>query len=60
MNTNFQGKNMPKEKAPCKSLSTIMLDSVVKAKKSIILKHFWKNANTNQKRQKWKNFLLLF
>ena len=33
MNTNFQGKNMPKEKAPCKSLSTIMLDSVVKAKK---------------------------
>ena len=32
-NTNFQGKKMPKEKAPCKSLSIIMLDSVVKAKK---------------------------
>ena len=31
--TNFQGKNMPKEKAPCKSLSIIMLDSVIKAKK---------------------------
>ena len=33
VNTNFQGKKMPKEKAPCKSLSIIMLDSVVKAKK---------------------------
>ena len=30
---NFQGKKMPKEKAPCKSLSIIMLDSVIKAKK---------------------------
>ena len=32
-NTNFQGKEMPKEKVPCNSLSIIMLDSVVKAKK---------------------------
>ena len=31
--TNFQGKKIPKEKAPCKSLSIIMRDSVVKAKK---------------------------
>ena len=27
--TNFHGKNMPKEKALCKSLSIIMLDSVI-------------------------------
>ena len=33
VNTNFQSKKMPKEKAPCKCLSIIMLDSVVKAKK---------------------------
>ena len=33
MNTNFQGKKMPKEKAPCKSLLIIMLDSVVKVRK---------------------------
>ena len=33
VNTNFHGKKMPKEKVPCKSLSIIMLDSVVKAKK---------------------------
>ena len=33
MTANFQSKKMPKEKAPCKCLSTIMLDSVIKAKK---------------------------
>ena len=31
--TNFHRKKMPKEKEPCKSLSIIMLDSVIKAKK---------------------------
>ena len=30
---NFQGKGVSKEKAPCKCLSIIMLDSAVKAKK---------------------------
>ena len=33
MVTNFQSKNMPKEKSPGKCLSVIMLDSVIKAKK---------------------------
>ena len=33
MITNFQGKKMPKEKATCKCLSIIMLDSVIKANK---------------------------
>ena len=33
MITNFQGRKMPKEKTPCKCLSIIMLDSVIKAKK---------------------------
>ena len=50
VNTDFQDKNMPKEKAPCNFLSIIMLDSVIKAKKSIILKHSWKNANMSKKR----------
>ena len=31
--TNFHNKKMPKEKAPGKCLSIIMLDSVIKAKK---------------------------
>ena len=34
MITNFQDKKMPKEKAPCKCLSMIMLDSVIKANKN--------------------------
>ena len=34
VNTNFRGKKIPKEKSPCKSLSIIMLDSIVKAKKN--------------------------
>ena len=29
MNTNFQGKRVPKEDLPCECLSLIMLDSVV-------------------------------
>ena len=41
MITNFHNKKMPKEKAPCKCLSIIILDSVIKAnKKLIILKRF--------------------
>ena len=31
--TNFHDKKMPKEKVPCKCLSIIMLDSVIKANK---------------------------
>ena len=31
MITNFHNKEMPKEKAPCKCLSIIMIDSVIKA-----------------------------
>ena len=33
MNSNFQSKKIPKEEAPCKCLSIIKLDSVIKAKK---------------------------
>ena len=31
--TNFHNKKMPKEKAPCKCLSIVMIDSVIKANK---------------------------
>ena len=33
INTNFQGKKIPKEDAPYKSLSLIVLDSVIKVNK---------------------------
>ena len=45
VNTNFEGKKVPKENASHRCLSLIMLDSIVKVKESIILKYFWKNAN---------------
>ena len=35
MITNSHNKKMPKEKAPCKFLSIIMLDSVIKANKML-------------------------
>ena len=37
MVTNFQSKQIPKEKAPYKCLSIIMLDSVIKTKKKYYL-----------------------
>ena len=33
MVTNFHNKKIPEEKAPCKCLSIIMLDSVIKVNK---------------------------
>ena len=39
MITNFHNKNILKEKSPCKCLSIIMVDSVIRANKNIILKH---------------------
>ena len=39
MVTNFHNKKIPEEKAPCKCLSIIMLDSVIKVNKNIILRH---------------------
>ena len=45
VNTNFQGKKVPKENAPYKCLSLIMLDSVIRVSKNTIHKHFWKSVN---------------
>ena len=55
-NYKFSRQKMPIEKAPCKCLSIIMLDFVTKAKE---IKHFWKNTNMNQKRQKWRTLLMM-
>ena len=45
MITNFHNKNMSKEKALCKCLSIIMLDSVIRANKENYSQTLWKNAN---------------
>ena len=57
VNTNFQGKKMPKEKVPCKSLSIIMLDSVVKAKKKYYPQTFLEECKYEPKKIKMENFI---
>ena len=37
VNTNFQGKKMPKENASCKCLSLIILDSILRVNKRYYL-----------------------
>ena len=57
VNTNFQGKKMPKEKAPCKSLSIIMLDSVVKAKKKYYPQTLLEECKYELKKIKMENLI---
>ena len=53
----IHGKKMPKEKAPCKSLSIIMLDSVSKAKKKYYLQILLEECKCEQERIKIKNLI---
>ena len=57
MITNFQSKKMPKEKAPCKCLSIIMLDSVIKAKKKYYPQTLLEECKYEQKRIKIENLI---
>ena len=45
INKNFRGKKVPKENASYKCLSLIMSLMIIRVKKSITLKHYWKNSN---------------
>ena len=57
MITNFQSKKMPKEKAPCKSLLIIMLDSVIKAKKKYYPKALLEEWKYEQEEIKMENLV---
>ena len=57
MFTNFQGKKMPKEKAPCKCLSIIMLDSVIKANKKYFLQTLSEECKYEQEKIKMENLI---
>ena len=57
VNTNFQDKKMPKEKAPCNCLSIIMLDSVIKAKKKYYPQTLLEECKYEQKRIKMENLI---
>ena len=55
--TNFQNKEMPKEKAPCKCLLITMLDSVVKANKKYYPQTLLEECKYEQKNIKTKNYI---
>ena len=57
MITNFHNKKMPKEKVPCKSLSIIMLDSVIKANKKYYLQTFLEECKYMQEKIKTENYI---
>ena len=53
---NFQSKKMLKEKAPCKRLSIIMLDSVIKANKKYYLQILLEESKYEQENIRMGNF----
>ena len=55
--THFQSKKMPKEKAPCKCLSIIMLDSVIKANKKYYPQTFLEECKYVQEKIKFENYI---
>ena len=55
--TKFHGKKTPKEKAPCKCLSIIMLHSVIQTKKTYYPQAFFEECKCEQKRIKMKNLI---
>ena len=57
MITNFHNKKTPKEKAPCKSLSIIMLDSVIKAKKKYYPQTLLEECKYEQEKIKMENLI---
>ena len=52
---NFHSKKMPKEKAPCKCLLIIMLDSVIKAKKKYYPQTLLEECKYEQERIRTEN-----
>ena len=55
--TNFHNKNISKENAPCKCLSIIMLDSVIKAKKKYYPQTLLEECKYEQERIKIENLI---
>ena len=55
--TNFHNKKMPKEKAPCKCLSIIMIDSVIKANKKYYPQTLLEECKYVQEKIKIENYI---
>ena len=57
MITNFHNKKMPKEKAPCKCLSIIMVDSVIKVNKKYYLQTFLEECKYMREEIKTESYI---
>ena len=57
MVTNFHNKKIPEEKAPCKCLSIIMLDSVIKVNKKYYPQTFLEECKYVQEKIKNENYI---
>ena len=55
--TNFHNKKIPKEKAPCKCLAIIMIDSVIKAIKKYYLQKVLEECKYIQEKIKFENYI---
>ena len=55
--TNFHNRKMPKEKAPCKCLSIIMIDSVIKANKKYYPQTLLEEYRYMQEKIKIENYI---
>ena len=57
VNANFQGKNVPKQNTPCKCLSSIMLDSVIKSNKKYYPQALLEECKYEIKKTKMENLI---
>ena len=59
MNTNFQGKKVPKENVSYKCLSLIMLDSVIRVNKKYYPQTLLEECKYVIRRIKWRTLLIM-
>ena len=57
LTTNFHNKKMPKEKAPCKCISIVMIDSVIKANKKYYPQTSLEECKYMQEKIKIENYI---
>ena len=57
ISTNFHNKKTPKEKAPCKCLSIIMIDSVIKANKKYYSQTLLEECKYTHEKIKIENYI---
>ena len=57
MNTNFQGRKVPKENASYKCLSLLVLDSVIRVNKKYYPQTFWEEFKYVIRKNKMENLI---